>query len=140
MFSKVSTLLGGSKGSGGELSVNVVEARSLSNKDVLSKSDPYVELWIDEKYKNRTKTIDNSLNPVWNENLKFNIHNQRKRTLHIRVLDEDVATPDDTIGSAKVDLEEVFEKGRVDRWFKLPALFGLSSHGEVHLILEFTRT
>ena len=28
--------------------------------------------------------------------------------------------------------------GKFDEWVKLPAKFGLSSHGEVHVIMNFT--
>ncbi|KAG9287576.1 hypothetical protein G9A89_019637 [Geosiphon pyriformis] len=132
--------MGGPKGGKGELRVCVVEARELTDKDIVGKSDPYVELWIDEKYKQRTTTKDNTLNPIWNETFHFNIPNHKKHILHIRVLDSDVATSDDTIGTAKVDLQDVFQRGQVDRWVKLPGMFGLSSHGEVHLAMNFTPT
>ncbi|CAG8588792.1 5461_t:CDS:2 [Ambispora gerdemannii] len=113
----------------------IVEAKNLKDTDFIGKSDPYVELWIEKGYKQKTTVKDGTLNPVWNEDFKFNIHGEH--TLHLKVLDKDI-TEDDKIGEAKVDLKEVFSKGYVDDWFKLPALLGLSSHGQVHLVLQFT--
>ena len=57
-------------------------------------------------------------------------------TLHIHVYDADVVGKD-SIGSAKVSVKKVQQAGgHLDEWVKLPAHFGLGSHGEVHLILR----
>ena len=57
-------------------------------------------------------------------------------TLHIHVYDADVVGKD-SIGSAKVSLKKIQQAGgKLDEWVKLPAHFGLGSHGEVHLIMQ----
>ncbi|CAG8484703.1 8703_t:CDS:2 [Ambispora leptoticha] len=119
----------------GELKVIVVEAKNLKDKDVVGKSDPYVELWIEKGYKQKTTVKDGTLNPKWEEDFKFNIQ-EGQHTLHLKVLDKDI-TDSDKIGETKIDLKEVFSAGYVDKWYKLPALLGLSSHGEVHVVLQF---
>ncbi|KAG9306061.1 hypothetical protein G9A89_020256 [Geosiphon pyriformis] len=116
-----------------------VAARKLKDEDLVGKSDPYVELWLDDKkYKQKTTTKKGTLTPTWNEDFKFNITDDRKHSLHLKVLDEDIGD-DDKIGETKIDLEEVYKKGYVDQWIKLPALFGLTSHGEIHVVLEFSK-
>lgn len=56
--------------------------------------------------------------------------------MHIHVYDDDVVGRD-SVGSAKIDLKKhVFGKGRYDQWVKLPAMLGLKSNGEIHLIIE----
>ncbi|CAG8650572.1 9938_t:CDS:2 [Paraglomus occultum] len=120
----------------GELKVIVVEAKNLKDEDLIGKSDPYVELWISKDYKQRTSTKKNTLNPIWNEDFKFNT-DTHEHHLYIKVLDEDFGE-DDKLGEAKVDLKQVYKKGYVDEWVKLPALLGLRSKGEVHLILEYS--
>ncbi len=56
--------------------------------------------------------------------------------LHLHVYDEDVAGRD-SIGSVKIDLKKhVFGKGRYDDWIQLPAMAGLRSKGEIHVIIE----
>jgi hypothetical protein len=58
--------------------------------------------------------------------------------LHIKVYDEDLVGKDD-IGSTKVSLKRIeLAGGHLDEWVKLPAHFGLGSHGEVHLILRLS--
>jgi hypothetical protein len=43
----------------------------------------------------------------------------------------------DSVGSAKIDLKKHdFGKGRFDQWIKLPAMMGLRSKGELHVIME----
>ncbi len=57
-------------------------------------------------------------------------------TLHLHVYDDDVVGRD-SIGSAKIDLKKhVFGKGPYEDWVKLPAMLGLSSHGEIHVIIK----
>jgi hypothetical protein len=52
------------------------------------------------------------------------------------VYDDDVAGRD-AVGSAKIDLKKHdFGKGPFDEWVKLPALLGLRSKGEIHVIIE----
>jgi Ca2+-dependent lipid-binding protein len=52
----------------GHLSVTILEATSLKDGDISGGSnDAYVEVYIDEKHKQRTATISNSTNPKWNE-------------------------------------------------------------------------
>lgn len=57
-------------------------------------------------------------------------------TLHVNVYDEDVVGKD-SIGSAKISLKKIQQAGGyLDDWVKLPAHFGLGSHGEIHLVLR----
>ncbi len=57
--------------------------------------------------------------------------------LHLHVYDDDVVGRD-SIGSAKIDLKKHdFGKGRYDEWIKLPAMLGLRSKGEIHVIIEY---
>lgn len=74
--------------------------------------------------------------------------------LHVDVYDEDYIF-DDKIGSAKVNLHELYEIGKnegfafflnsefvffvghVDHWYDLRSKFGGSSHGQVHLVLDY---
>jgi hypothetical protein len=33
--------------------------------------------------------------------------------------------------------DNILFMGHIDRWFNIPAKFGLTSHGEIHLILDY---
>jgi Ca2+-dependent lipid-binding protein len=120
----------------GILEVAILEGRSLKNCDIIGQNDAYVEVYMDKKYKQRTRTIKNSNNPEWNEELRFNIH-KGDDTIHFDVYDADLIGRD-TIGKCKVSLKHVFNDGEFDQWIKLPSNFGLSSRGEIHVRLSFT--
>jgi Ca2+-dependent lipid-binding protein len=120
----------------GVLEVTIVEGRSLKNCDIIGENDAYVEVYMDRKYKQRTATIKNSNNPVWNEELRFNVH-KGDNTIHFDVYDADFIGRD-TIGKTKIKLKHVIENGEFDEWIKLPTHFGLSSRGEIHVIMNFT--
>ena len=120
----------------GSLEVIVVEARNLKDKDTVGQSDPFVEIYTQKKYKQRTGTQQNTQTPVWNERFVFNIHPEDD-AIHFDVYDSDVGDKD-CIGKGKVKLQQVFDDGKFDEWVKLPAHLGLSVHGEVHVIMNFT--
>lgn len=119
----------------GTLEVIIVEGRHLKDRDLVGQNDAYVEIYMDKKYKQRTTTISNSNNPVWNERFTFNIH-KGDDTIHFDVYDADLVGRD-SIGNGKVKLKHVFDDNRFDEWVKLPAHLGLSSHGEIHVVMNF---
>jgi len=119
----------------GTLEVIVAAGRRLKDEDAFGKNDPYVEVYLDKKYKQRTKTISDSNDPVWNERFNSNIRHGDD-AIHFDVYDADIAGKD-SIGSCKVKLKHVFDDGKFDEWVKLPGMLGLSSHGEIHIIMNF---
>ncbi len=53
-----------------QLQITVVEARNLEQKDTFSENDVYVQIYLDDKkQQQKTKTKQNSNNPMWNESL-----------------------------------------------------------------------
>ncbi|KAI8075881.1 C2 domain-containing protein [Gilbertella persicaria] len=122
----------------GVLTVTIIEARNLKKEDLGGHNDSYVELWLDEDYKQRSETVQNTENPVWNQTFTFNIEEgSSKHKLYIKVLDKDLVDAD-KIGSTHLDVAPAFKGEVLDTWVKLPAMLGLSSHGEVHIAAEFT--
>jgi Ca2+-dependent lipid-binding protein len=119
----------------GVLEVFVIEGRNLKDQDMVGQNDAYVEIYTDKKYKHRTKTIENTNNPVWNEQFSFNLR-KGDDTIHFKIYDADVVGKDD-IGECKVKLKHVFDDGKFDEWVKLPAMLGLSSKGEIHVRMNF---
>ncbi|CAF1057706.1 unnamed protein product [Rotaria sordida] len=121
-----------------QLQVTVVEAKNLKKKDRFSENDPFVQLYLDDiNYKQKTKTKQNSKNPKWNQSLVFN-HLYGQDTLHVDVYDED-SVKHDKIGSVEIDLHQLYEKDHIDQWYDLKGKLGISSHGQIHLILDFQR-
>ncbi|CAF0830804.1 unnamed protein product [Rotaria sp. Silwood1] len=121
----------------GQLSITIVEAKALDDDDVFGGSnDAYVEVYIDDDYKQRTATISNSNNPQWNETFQFRVEPNQNH-IHIKIYDDDGAAGRDAVGSAKIDLKPVKATGHFENWVKLPKLFGLGSHGQVYVCMSF---
>ncbi|CAJ0912544.1 10982_t:CDS:10, partial [Entrophospora sp. SA101] len=101
-------------------------AKGLTNKD--AEGDPYVKLWIEKEYPQRTKTQVGTLEPVWNETFTFKLKDNDK-VLHLKVFDSDGPDPkkDDELGETKIKLDEAFQKGKIDKTIKLPTWLGLFS-------------
>ncbi|CAF1367114.1 unnamed protein product [Adineta steineri] len=123
----------------GHLRVTIVEAAKLADKDKTDFNDPYVEVYIDEKKKYKTRTLENVERPIWNETFDFDIWPSNEY-VHIDVYDEDEGKKPDVIGSAKVSLDDVIRKGHYDDWVKLPGFLGFGSRGDIHIRMNFAKT
>ncbi|KAG0166960.1 hypothetical protein DFQ28_006791 [Apophysomyces sp. BC1034] len=121
----------------GTLTVQCIEASKLHDEDSFGKNDAFVELWLNEKYKQRTEVVSNSNDPVWNQTFTFPIEEGSSvHKLYLKVLDKDTLDTD-KVGEGKLDISGAFKGEVLDSWVKLPAHLGLTSHGQVHLIVSF---
>ncbi|GBG85330.1 hypothetical protein CBR_g39897 [Chara braunii] len=50
------------------------------------------------------RSLDNELDPVWNEGFEIKVQDPRTQSLTVRVLDKEVGTPDELIGEARLQL------------------------------------
>ncbi|XP_047323447.1 calcium-dependent lipid-binding protein-like [Impatiens glandulifera] len=90
----------------GKLTVTVVKANDLKNMEMIGKSDPYVVVFIRPLFKVKTKTIDNNLNPIWNQTFELIAEDKETQALVIEVFDKDI-TQDKKLGVAKLPLIEL---------------------------------
>jgi Ca2+-dependent lipid-binding protein len=124
----------------GVLTVQLIEARQLHSEDFFGKNDPFVELYLDKKFKQRSTTIPKEDNPVWNQTFSFNIEKgSSAHKLYYDVQDKDMVGSD-TIGEGSVKFSDAFDGKAVDVWGNLPAKLGLTSHGELHFYITFQPT
>jgi hypothetical protein len=70
----------------GRLSVTVVKATSLRNKEMIGKSDPYVKLYVRPMFKVKTKVIDDELNPEWNETFDLIVEDKETQSVIFEVI------------------------------------------------------
>eukprot|EP00519_Triparma_laevis_P003355 CAMPEP_0182506790 /NCGR_PEP_ID=MMETSP1321-20130603/21932_1 /TAXON_ID=91990 /ORGANISM="Bolidomonas sp., Strain RCC1657" /LENGTH=2200 /DNA_ID=CAMNT_0024712587 /DNA_START=158 /DNA_END=6756 /DNA_ORIENTATION=- len=84
----------------------------------------------------QTQTIDGTLAPEWLAELSFDILDGK--TMSIACYDEDVGS-DDLIGTAEVDLAEVFQTGKLEQWVSLTykSKKGEKPAGDVKLQMYF---
>ncbi|XP_047149279.1 synaptotagmin-5-like, partial [Vigna umbellata] len=127
----------------GILEVKLVQARNLTNKDLIGKSDPYAVLFV-RPLRSRTKTskvVNNQLSPIWNEHFEFTIEDAATQHLTIRIFDDEGIQASELIGCAQVSLQDL-EPGKVkDVWLKLVKDLEIrrdnKQRGEVHLELLY---
>ncbi|KAG8485807.1 hypothetical protein CXB51_019153 [Gossypium anomalum] len=110
----------------GMLEVKLIQARDLTNKDIIGKSDPYA---------------NNDLNPIWNEHYEFIIEDATTQHLVVRIYDDEGVQASEFIGCAQVLLSEL-EPGKVkDVWLNLVKDLEIQRdskyRGQVHLELLY---
>ncbi|KAI8570648.1 hypothetical protein RHMOL_Rhmol01G0052200 [Rhododendron molle] len=127
----------------GVLEVKLVQAKELTNKDIIGKSDPFAVLYI-RPLRDRMKTskiIGNQLNPVWNEHFEFIVEDVSTQNLVIKIFDDEGIQAAEFIGCAQLRLNEL-EPGKVkDVWLKLVKDLDVQrdnkNRGQVHLELLY---
>ncbi|KAK1608511.1 hypothetical protein QYE76_032184 [Lolium multiflorum] len=127
----------------GLLEVKLVEARDLKNKDLVGKSDPFAVLYIrplSAKTK-KSKTINNDLNPIWNEHYEFVVEDSSTQHLTVKIYDDEGLQPSEIIGCARVELAGL-QPGKVkDVWLELVKDLEIQRdkkpRGQVHLELLY---
>ncbi|XP_064949697.1 synaptotagmin-5-like [Musa acuminata AAA Group] len=127
----------------GILEVKLVQASDLTNKDVIGKSDPFAVLYIrplQDRMKT-SKTINNDLNPIWNEHFEFIVEDATTQNLTVKIYDDEGLQPPEFIGCAQVKLKDL-QPGKVkDVWLKLVKDLEVQrdkkDRGQVHLELLY---
>uniref|UniRef100_A0A915HL66 C2 domain-containing protein n=1 Tax=Romanomermis culicivorax TaxID=13658 RepID=A0A915HL66_ROMCU len=116
--------------------INCIEARNLENRDVFlqGKSDPFTRFSVGAQGF-RTKTIDNTLNPIWNEIFEAVVDQAFGQKLLVETYDDDVGKNDDFLGRTSIDLGTVKDRGEIDEWYALEGV----KHGEIHLSITWLR-
>uniref|UniRef100_A0A453D8Z2 C2 domain-containing protein n=1 Tax=Aegilops tauschii subsp. strangulata TaxID=200361 RepID=A0A453D8Z2_AEGTS len=127
----------------GTLEVKLVQARDLTNKDLIGKSDPFATLYIRPlpDQTKRSKTINNDLNPIWNEHFEFIVEDADTQSVTVKIYDDDGIQESDLIGCAQVSLRDL-QPGKVkDVWLKLVKDLEIQrdrkDRGQVHLELVY---
>ncbi|KAL3353009.1 hypothetical protein AABB24_020812 [Solanum stoloniferum] len=127
----------------GVLEVKLVQAKELTNKDLIGKSDPFAVLYVRplrDRMK-KSKIINNDLNPIWNEHFEFVVEDPLTQHLVVKIYDDEGLQSAELIGCAHICLNEL-EPGKVkDIWLKLVKDLEIQrdqkNRGQVHLELLY---
>nr|XP_056707870.1 cytosolic phospholipase A2 epsilon-like [Euleptes europaea] len=115
------------------LTVKIIKIKNLRKADLLTQSDCYVTLWLPtaSMKKEKTLTVKDNKDPVWNESFHYRIQNQVKNVLELQVYDEDKHTEDDHLITVFFDVSKI-QLGETVR-----LNFQLNPKGKEELEVEF---
>ncbi|KAL2479579.1 Synaptotagmin-5 [Abeliophyllum distichum] len=103
----------------GVLSVTVISAEDLTPADLMGKADPYVVLVLKKtESKNKTRVVNESLNPVWNQTFEFVVEDGLHDMLILEVWDHDTFGKD-YMGKCILTLTKVILEGEYKDTFPL---------------------
>ena len=91
------------------LRLKVIAGYNLIDSDIVTLSDPYVEIHVPYLKPRKTKIKRNNLNPRWNEEFIIKVSPQEHKLILI-VYDRDHATPDDFLGMVKLPLTNILHE------------------------------
>ncbi|UJR22751.1 hypothetical protein I4U23_025783 [Adineta vaga] len=105
------------------VTVTIVKATSLKPMDITGKSDPYVKvlLLINGKKvrKKKTSVLSNTLNPIYNESLEFDLRNEELQhaNLVFKVIDYDRVGLNELIGCMGIGVN--FDGMNRNHWYQM---------------------
>ncbi|CAN4076884.1 unnamed protein product [Withania somnifera] len=103
----------------GVLSVTVISAEDIPVSDLMGKSDPFVVVIMKKsEQKNKTRVLNNTLNPVWNQTFDFVVEDGLHDLLILEVWDHDTFGKD-KIGRCIMTLTRVILEGEFKDTFTL---------------------
>lgn len=90
-----------------KLRVTVLKAEKLKKMDA-NASDPYVTLQLNKEKESlqKTKAIQNDLNPVWNEKFEFSCKDWNTDKLYVNMWDEDIKNDDKMMNELEYPLSQ----------------------------------
>eukprot|EP00004_Rigifila_ramosa_P015762 TRINITY_DN3681_c0_g1_i2.p1 TRINITY_DN3681_c0_g1~~TRINITY_DN3681_c0_g1_i2.p1 ORF type:complete len:270 (+),score=67.39 TRINITY_DN3681_c0_g1_i2:40-849(+) len=116
----------------GNLTIQVVEARDLKDKDFFGKMDPYTKISIGVQHEKTHTHNDGGKNPQWNSSHVFAIaSNLAGAPVNLAVFDNDTMGRDDVIGQTSVSLSQLTSRPAQDLW--LP----LNPCGQLHIVTRW---
>ncbi|XP_075455680.1 protein piccolo isoform X6 [Ascaphus truei] len=132
----------------GNLIIHILQARNLVPRDNNGYSDPFVKVYLlpgrgqvmvvqnaSAEYKRRTKYVQKSLNPEWNQTVIYkniSMEQLKKKTLEVTVWDYDRFSSNDFLGEVLIDLSNTSYLDNMPRWYPLKEQSESIDHGKSH--------
>jgi len=120
----------------GILRVELQCAKGVRSADITGASDPYAVITCGPNGA-RSKVVNNTLNPEWNQVFLLYVRDAAKDLLKVRLYDEDLIKSDDDLGTAMVSMAALEPGKPQDLSLELKGPGG--GQGTVHLRCTWTR-
>ncbi|KAM8974113.1 protein piccolo isoform 2-T2 [Pelodytes ibericus] len=133
----------------GNLIIHILQARNLVPRDNNGYSDPFVKVYLlpgrgqvmvvqnaSAEYKRRTKYVQKSLNPEWNQTVIYkniSMEQLKKKTLEVTVWDYDRFSSNDFLGEVLMDLSNASSLDNMPRWYLLKEQSESIDHTKTHV-------
>lgn len=117
-----------------QVTVTIIEAKDLSIIDFLSSLDPFctIQLANDKTYK--TKVIENTKSPVWNNYFQCEFETLDADTcLKAEIYDSDPLGTDKKLSSLQIYLFDVMDDLTIDKWFEMDSDTIFKLRPQLHL-------
>ncbi|GBG85649.1 hypothetical protein CBR_g40378 [Chara braunii] len=105
----------------GIVNIILIEARDIIQVDVISKSDPFVVMFIHKKQGlvKRSSSKKNTQKPYWNEGFDLEVEDPNFQAVNFVVMDSEVLGKADFLGAAVFPLTELKPFKQQDIWLEL---------------------
>ena len=117
-----------------DLNLKVVEARDLPKMDVIGSTDGYCVINVGSQTQ-KTRVIDNTKNPRWDQTFRFPSVNQ-STPIQIRLYDHDSVGKDEQISVLDLNTNALAFGRIVDTWYSCKPVKGNKKGGDLHLVLH----
>ncbi|KAL9648141.1 hypothetical protein ABK040_007506 [Willaertia magna] len=131
----------------GLLKIKIIKGTNLISCDVNGKSDPYCIVGIGNDLNDRSKTypgqvmktkvVEKTLDPIWNETVTCSVADLENDILHIECVDWDLMTSDDKMGHYSIYLKELFNNGDYKKVVNKTVKLQSVKKGEIEFEVEF---
>ena len=106
----------------GRVDFHIHRAEFLIDMDIITISDPFVEIQIDGEEMFRTNVVEDNLNPVWNESGSFNV-NKEVSEIAFLVKDKD-RIGSDCLGRVTIPVQDLGGGNKIENLFVLEGSTG----------------
>ncbi|RLV94578.1 Tricalbin-1 [Spathaspora sp. JA1] len=101
----------------GALRISIKDAEDLINLETIGKVDPYAKILVNGVERSRTVACDSTLHPTWNE-IHYATITSPNQKLTIEVMDVEAHSPDRTLGSFDVKLNDFIHKDETGHYIE----------------------
>ena len=120
------------------LRIKVIEVRNVPHPNKYHIVDPYLSMQLSSGIlKQRTRVIDNSSDPIWNEEFTFPLVNLSTDVLNCSLIDRNVFSEDQDLAKVDVHVSDIpHDAYTLDRFYDMQSLYPSNKTTQIHLILK----